>query len=137
VVTQVLIVGREGGGADSPAICLVAPVLISVTNSEETRMTIGPYVIGGLIVAAALVALYGAHRLCLWLEQRGWLYYQKRNPTSSVAGSLVALQRALEPPTVHVIEAQETRRHAAGQEAPEEGHDSATGAPILPTGQGS
>jgi hypothetical protein len=47
-------------------------------------------------------ALYGLHRLALWLEARGHLYYLHRKPTGSAAGAFVALQRAIEPQARHV-----------------------------------
>jgi hypothetical protein len=30
-----------------------------------------------LWIAGAVAALYGLHRLVLWLEDRGWLYYRR------------------------------------------------------------
>jgi hypothetical protein len=62
----------------------------------------------GIVGGAAV--LYGLHRLCLWLEQRGWLYYMYRKPTSSVASCFVAVQQAIEPAVKHVHEMKETRR---------------------------
>jgi len=53
----------------------------------------------GLIIVCGPVALYGFHRLCLWLENRGWLYYMYKKPSSSPASCFVAMQQVLEPPT--------------------------------------
>ena len=39
----------------------------------------------GLIVVGGLGAVYGLHRLGLWLEKRGWLFYKHKKPTSSAA----------------------------------------------------
>ena len=43
------------------------------------------------------------HRLALWLEERGHLYYLHKKPRSGAAGCFVALQRAIEPQIQHVI----------------------------------
>ncbi|MBI2806167.1 MAG: hypothetical protein HYX68_14390 [Planctomycetes bacterium] len=67
---------------------------------------------------AALPALYGVHRFCLWLEARGHLYYWHRRPESSAAGCMVALQKAVEPQVQHVQEAKEGKRHHNGEGAP-------------------
>ena len=51
-----------------------------------------------LIVVGELAALNGLHRLGLWLGQRGWLHYKRKNPSSgSAVGCFVALQQVLEP----------------------------------------
>jgi hypothetical protein len=34
------------------------------------------YALGGLV---AVAALYGLHRLGLWAERRGWIYYRKKH----------------------------------------------------------
>jgi hypothetical protein len=70
----------------------------------------------GLAILGGLAALYGLHRLCLWLERHGWLYYKHKNPSSSAASCFVALQQVLEPPVKHVFEMkQERRTHAEGE----------------------
>jgi hypothetical protein len=65
-------------------------------------------------------ALYGLHRLCLWLEARGWLYYLHKKPDSSPASCLVAFQQAIEPQTKHVLHLREQRRQRSDGEAPGE-----------------
>jgi hypothetical protein len=73
-----------------------------------------------MIVLGAVSAgatLYGLHKLCLWLESRGHLYYKYRRSNSSVAGAFVALQHALEPQTQHVIEVADEKRHHSDEEA--------------------
>jgi hypothetical protein len=73
-----------------------------------------------LLVAAALVAvpaaLYGLHRLALWLEARGQLYYLKKRSEGGAAGSFVALQQFLEPESKHVHRVQEQKRHRSEDE---------------------
>jgi hypothetical protein len=46
--------------------------------------------------------LYGLHRLALWLEACGHLYYLNKRPSGSAAGAFVALQRAIDPSSQHV-----------------------------------
>lgn len=55
--------------------------------------------------------LYALHRLCLWLEDAGYLYYVRKKPRGSSGGlgSLVELQKALEPTTRYVVETKEER----------------------------
>ena len=36
-----------------------------------------------LIIISGLAALFGLHRLALRLEQRGWLFYKHKKPSSS------------------------------------------------------
>jgi hypothetical protein len=66
-------------------------------------------------VVAAAAGLYALHRLALWLEAHGHLYYINKKPKSSAIGSFVALQRALEPQIQHVIHVEE-ESHLHGEE---------------------
>jgi hypothetical protein len=68
-------------------------------------------VLCGLIVVSGLATLYGLHRLGLWLEGRGWLFYKHKKPTSGAASCFVALQQVLEPPIQHVLHVKEQKRH--------------------------
>jgi hypothetical protein len=67
------------------------------------------------------------HRLCQYLEARGWLYYQHKKPSSSPASCFVALQKALEPKSRHVFHVAEAKRLQAeadeGQGRPENKSD--------------
>lgn len=59
-------------------------------------------------------SLYGLHRLGLWLEERGHLYYLNKKPTGGgAAGGFVAFQRIIEPQVQHVVE---IRDHVAQDE---------------------
>jgi hypothetical protein len=80
-------------------------------------MELGHVLLWSLLIVGGPAALYGFHRLCLWLEKRGWLYYKHKKPTSSPASSFVALQQFLEPPTQHVLHVKEEKRHQAVEEA--------------------
>lgn len=68
----------------------------------------------GSIVGGAS-GLYALHRLALWLEERGHLYYLNKKPKGSTIGSFVALQRAIEPQVQHVIRIND-ERHLHGEE---------------------
>lgn len=62
-----------------------------------------------LIVIAA--ALYALHRLALWAESRGWIYYMKSRGYSTRAGSaMLEVQQLLEPSKKHVIEMKHDQR---------------------------
>lgn len=71
-------------------------------------------------VAATLgvaVGLYGLHRLCLWLETRGLMYYLHKKPESGSASCFLSLQGLIEPRHNHVLEVREQRRSADERDA--------------------
>jgi hypothetical protein len=79
-----------------------------------------------LIPVLVIVAGYGLHRLALWAEGRGWIYYKtKRAPAG--AGSLAMLEVAqiLEPEVQQVIEAVQSDREQADHEESGEGRPAA------------
>jgi len=57
----------------------------------------------GLAGVGLPILVWGLDRLGLWLEARGWLYYRKKQPTSSPISALVALQKIVEPQVEQVI----------------------------------
>jgi hypothetical protein len=57
-----------------------------------------------LLVALAGVVLYGLHRLAIWAEDRGWLYYRKRGGTWRGTAAAQELQALLHPSSRHVVE---------------------------------
>ncbi len=66
-------------------------------------------------LVGALVALYGLHRLALWAEGRGWIYYRKRRGTSGALGNAaLEIHALLEPSKRYVLE--ERRRDDAEEE---------------------
>ncbi len=82
-------------------------------------MDIGRAQSWGLVVAGGAAAVYGFHRLCLWMERRGWIYYLRRKPGgTAAAGSLVALQQAIEPQVRHVLHVKDEKRQHAERDAP-------------------
>jgi hypothetical protein len=49
--------------------------------------------------------LYVIHRLALWAEERGWIFYRHKRATGGTMGTaLLELQTILEPTKRHVIE---------------------------------
>ena len=60
--------------------------------------------IGLLALLAVAAALFGLDRLGRWLEDRGWLYYRRKRPSSSPLSMWVAMQQFVEPGVKHVCE---------------------------------
>ena len=61
--------------------------------------------IAGAVVIAAAV-LYAVHRLALWMEARGSLYYRHRKPSSSALGNaFLEVQSLIDPSKRHVLAA--------------------------------
>jgi hypothetical protein len=76
-------------------------------------MTVSGIVLASLSVAGGLAGLYGLHRLCLWLEAKGHLYYWHKKPEgSSPTACLSALQEIIEPQSKHVFHVKDEKRHA-------------------------
>jgi hypothetical protein len=65
------------------------------------------------VAVGGAAGLYGLHRLCLWLEAHGHLYYLHKKPEgSSPTACLTALQELIEPPAKHVFHVREEKRYA-------------------------
>jgi hypothetical protein len=71
-----------------------------------------------LLPVGGPLALYGLHRLGLWLEARGCLYYIHKKPRGGVAGGFVALQEVLEPGSRHVVQIKEEKRGESEEGVP-------------------
>lgn len=57
------------------------------------------------IVFFTLVSVYLMHKLFIWLEQKGWLYYRHKKPQNGVIGAaLQELNAILQPSARHTIE---------------------------------
>jgi hypothetical protein len=58
-----------------------------------------------LWVIAGITAMYALHRLGVWMEDRGWIYYRKKHGSSGSLGSaLLEIEALLEPSKRHVVE---------------------------------
>jgi hypothetical protein len=58
-----------------------------------------------LIGLAVLGGLYGLHRIAVWAERRGWIYYLTKHGSSGALGNaLLEAQAIIEPSTRHVLE---------------------------------
>ena len=57
-----------------------------------------------ILVAGVVLILFALHRVAVWMESRGWLYYRRVKPRSSNLGNaFLELQSMLEPGKRHVI----------------------------------
>ncbi len=74
---------------------------------------------------AAALGLYALHRLGLYMEGRGWIYYRKaRGSSGALANAMLEAHKALEPGNAQVIEARRYERSDdAAQGAPPSGGD--------------
>lgn len=61
-------------------------------------------------IALLLTGLYGLHRLCLYLEQRGYMYYLNTKPQGSVAPAMLDLRELFQPSVRHVIEVKDDKQ---------------------------
>ena len=64
-----------------------------------------------LILAAAVAGLYGLHRLALWAEQKGWIFYIKRKPSpASLGTAFLEIQQLAQPEKRHIAEARANKK---------------------------
>ena len=69
-----------------------------------------------LVVSAA--AIWGLHKLCLQLEERGYLYYRKRpEGGGGGAGIFMEMDRLSRPSIEHVMEVRDTATRKEQQNA--------------------
>lgn len=58
-----------------------------------------------IFVLLAAAGLYGIHKLAVWAEERGFIYYRKRHGSSgAVSRAFLEVQSLLEPTKRHVLE---------------------------------
>ena len=56
-------------------------------------------------VIGVVAAMYVLHRLGLWMEDRGWIYYRKKHGSSgTLSSAFLEVEALLEPTKRHVIE---------------------------------
>ena len=65
----------------------------------------------GLAVAGVLL-----HRLAIWMETKGWIFYRTtRMPAGAAANAMLELEKLWNPPVEHILE---IRRNASLQAQP-------------------
>jgi hypothetical protein len=80
------------------AILLLGPTMTTRFLAESVREA--------AIWLPAIAALYGAHRLAVWAEGRGYIHYRRgRGSSGSVGSAFLEVQALLEPSRRHVLEA--------------------------------
>ena len=72
------------------------------SGGKEATMTRLAVALG---LPAGLAALYGLHRLAVWAEGRGFIYYrEKRGSSGALSNSFLELQSLFEPSKRYVLE---------------------------------
>ena len=56
------------------------------------------------LAAAVLLLAYGLHRLALWAEARGYIYYRSRHGSAGLPRAVLEVQALFEPQQRHVLE---------------------------------
>jgi hypothetical protein len=97
-------------------------VLIALGRITVVALMVVAWIV---VIGLGVGALYGLHRLALWMEDRGHIYYLNKRPKSSPLGSLIAFQRAIEPRANYVVQAEQVNQEvgeegASGQGDPDE-----------------
>ena len=70
-----------------------------------------------LSLLALVAAVWGLHRLCIALEERGYLYYRKKPEGGGTgAGLLADLDRLTKPSIQHVVETKDEARRKQDDE---------------------
>ena len=68
-----------------------------------------------IVVAVALLLIgYGVHRLALWAEDRGWLYYKRKRRPGGLGLSLIG--QIYQPSIEHVVEEEQSEKIKADQD---------------------
>jgi len=71
--------------------------------------------------AFLLGTLYALHRLALWMERRGWIYYLRRKPDPhSLGTAFLELHQLAQPDRAYLLEA---RRNEQAQRDDQGGPD--------------
>ena len=86
-----------------------------------------------LWILGIALAMYALHRLALWMESRGWIYYRKHKRGSAAIGNaLLEIQSFYRPSVEHVIE----ERQEEQREEDESGDPPKAGRPLRNPPQG-
>lgn len=64
-----------------------------------------------LVILGVLAGLYGLHRLCLWLQERGWLYHVHKKPSLVSLGRVaLELQQMTQPEKRYLLEVRQKQQ---------------------------
>lgn len=64
-----------------------------------------------LIIIGVVIGLYGLHRLALWMETKGWIFYMHKKASPNTLGNAVlGVQQIFQPGTEHVLEVRQSQR---------------------------
>ncbi len=66
-----------------------------------------------LVVFGLIAGGFALHRLALWLERRGWLYYRDKQPSSSALGNAVLRAQTIVDPSAEYVLEERLREDAA------------------------
>lgn len=59
-----------------------------------------------ILAAGAVIVLWVLDRICLWMENHGWIYYRRVKPKGSTIGNaFLELESIVQPSRQNVIEA--------------------------------
>ncbi len=83
----------------------------------------------GVVAAIVVAVLFGLHRLALWAERRGWLYY--RNSSRPRGAGLGLLAPIYNPAVEHVVEERTSARARRDETDHESGQGSAGGDAVV------
>ncbi len=62
-------------------------------------------------IAGIVALLYGLHRLALWMEAKGWIYYARKKASPNALGNaFLELQQIVNPKTKHVLEVRRSQQ---------------------------
>jgi hypothetical protein len=68
------------------------------------------------MAALGLVLLYGLHRLLLWMERQGWVYYWHKRGSGNAGNVLMPIQAIYQPEVNYVLEERERMETEAEQD---------------------
>jgi hypothetical protein len=64
-----------------------------------------------LLIVGVAAGLYGLHRIALWMERRGWIFYVHKKASPNALGNAVLnVQQIIQPGSGHVLEVRTNRR---------------------------
>lgn len=64
-----------------------------------------------VIVACGVAAIYAMHRLALWMETKGWIYYMHKKASPDTLGNAtLGVQQIIQPGAKHVLEVRRNKR---------------------------